>query len=608
MFWVTARLGAIRGTSWPVRDQPLIFGRGQGCDVPIPDRLISRQHCVLVYRDGEVRLRDLGSSNRTLLNGQPVTEAVVNPGDEIAVGNTVFVLGQTPETSPEDTREETDLATLGSPRDESPHTPRFIAGNAPIEGLSTIEDYVDLFRLFRSVSQAASMSELLSAVRQQLEERISVHSMTFFRPLGDKDFSTYHEDHDGHPMGLEPSMDLVRKAFEEQHMHQSRLDGDFSSYVALAVPMTAGQEKVGVLGLCILEKSLSADDSALLYLGALAGQMAPLFHMVEQVENLRIENERLKAGTGESSTLVGESPEIRKAHAQLREAARSGMPVLIIGETGTGKELAARLLHEQSDRASEPFVAVNCAAIPADLMESEFFGYERGAFTGALGRKIGRMEEADKGTLFLDEIGDLSLENQARILRAIEHGTFYRIGGNREIAVDVRIVAATNKDIPELARMERFRMDLYHRINGFVIELPPLRDRREDIPILAHHFIRTGRNLPSIRSIDPDAVQALMAWVWPGNVRELRNCIERACFLASGGSIHLQDLRLPSAASAAVEADSETSLADIERQHIVEVLEKTGGNITLAAKLLGVSRPTVYRKMAEYEIRGTPPS
>lgn len=605
MYWVTARLGTIRGVSWRIGEHPLMFGRGQGCDVTIPDPLISRQHCVVYLEEGKPSVKDLGSSNRTLLNGRPVDESALHAGDEIAVGSTIFVVSMADMAREVERPDMSESDTIDSPDDAVPHTPRFIAANPPIEGLDTIEDYVDLFRTFRNVGDAASIAQLLDAVRKELEPRLPCRCLCFCRSIGGGGFTLYNQLCDDAPPELNPPHELLEQAFHDQHLLTVRLTGALSAYTALAIPMTVGKEKVGVFALCTLESVLRSDEKAMAYLGAVAHQLAPLFHMIEQVEFFRNENERLRSGTIGTTTLVGDSPEIRKAQAQLREAARSGMPVLILGETGTGKELAARLLHEHSDRSARSFVVVNCAAIPPDLMESEFFGYEKGAFTGALSRKIGRMEEADGGTLFLDEIGDLSLENQARLLRAIENGTFYRVGGNREIKVDIRVVAATNKNIASSVHAGQFREDLYHRINGFVVELPPLRERPGDVPILAEHFlslVQAGRT-PSVRSIHPDATKALMDWNWPGNVRELRNCVERACFLASDACVRVKDLRLPVGRAGEPDATGEPSLADMERQRITEVLEKSRGNITLAAKMLGVSRPTVYRKMAEYAIQ-----
>ncbi|MCL4692924.1 MAG: sigma 54-interacting transcriptional regulator [Candidatus Hydrogenedentes bacterium] len=605
MFWVTARLGTIRGISWRIGEQPLVFGRGLGCDVTIPDPLISRQHCVVHLDGGVPCVKDLGSSNCTLLNGRPVTEAKLQAGDEIAVGKTIFVVSLAEATLPADEATAGEPDTIQSPEDDVPHTPHYLDANPPMEGLDTIEDYVDLFRMCRNVGNASSIAQLLDIVRRELEPRIPCRCLCFCRSVGGGKLSVYERHADDAPLELVPPQELIERAFHDQHVLTVRLRGPFSPYTALAVPMTAGQERVGVFALCTLHNVLQRDDKALSYLRAVASQLAPLFHMIEQIEFFRSENERLRSGTADRTTLVGESPEIRKAQAQLREAARSGMPVLILGETGTGKELAARLIHDHSDRSARAFVVVNCAAVPPDLMESEFFGYEKGAFTGAMSRKLGRMEEAEGGTLFLDEIGDLSLENQARLLRAIENGTFYRVGGNREVQVDVRVVAATNKDIASSVRAGQFRADLYHRINGFTVELPPLRERPNDIPILADHFLRLTQEerSPTVRSFHPDAVKALMGWRWPGNVRELRNCIERACFLATDACIRAEDLRLPTGRAHEASAAGEPSLADLERKRIAEVLEKAGGNITLAAKMLGVSRPTVYRKLAEYAIQ-----
>jgi DNA-binding NtrC family response regulator len=599
-------LGTIRGISWHIADKPLVFGRGRGCDVTIPDPLISRQHCLIYIEDGQPIVKDLGSSNSTMLNGRPVTQSALRAGDELAVGNTIFVLSVNDALQESAGTHETEPDTMASPDDAVPHTPRFLAVNPPLDGLDTIGDYVDLFRMCRNVGDATSIGHLLDAMRKELEPRVPCRCLYFCRSIGGGNFSVYERHCEEALHELNPPNELIERAFQEQHIAAVRLTGAYAAYTALAIPMTVGQERVGVLALYTLDNVLRGDDKALPYLRAVAHQLAPLFHMIEQIEYFRNENERLRSGTADTTTLIGESPEICKAQAQLREAARSGMPVLILGETGTGKELAARLLHDQSERSSRAFVVVNCAAIPPDLMESEFFGYERGAFTGATSRKIGRMEEASGGTLFLDEIGDLSLENQARLLRAIENGTFYRVGGNHEIRVDVRVVAATNQNIPLSVQAGQFRADLFHRINGFVVELPPLRERPQDIPILAGHFLRLAQEgrAPGVRSIHPDAVKALMAWRWPGNVRELRNCIERACFLTNEACIRVADLRLPTG-TAAAQSDSsgEPSLADLERKHISDVLDKARGNITLAAKMLGVSRPTVYRKMAEYAIQ-----
>jgi DNA-binding NtrC family response regulator len=263
----------------------------------------------------------------------------------------------------------------------------------------------------------------------------------------------------------------------------------------------------------------------------------------------------------------------------------------------------ARSVHEQSPRASGPFVAVNCAAIPSTLFESELFGHEQGAFTDAARPRKGLMEQAHGGTLFLDEIGDLSIENQARILRAIEQGTFRRLGAQQETHVDIRVVAATNEDLPSAIEAGAFRLDLFHRLNGFQITVPPLRERPADIPLLAEHFLRLGlaqAKLP-IKGFAPDAIEYLQSRMWPGNVRELRNCIERAIARAESDVIGTKDLYSSGAAARSEPPDSDSlTLAQMERNHIARILRDHGGNVSAAARTLRIHRNTLYNKIAQY--------
>jgi two-component system, NtrC family, response regulator HydG len=290
--------------------------------------------------------------------------------------------------------------------------------------------------------------------------------------------------------------------------------------------------------------------------------------------------------------------------------------VLIQGESGTGKEGAARAIHERSGRKTGPFVAVNCAALPEALLESELFGYEKGAFTGAAGRKEGRFELADGGTLFLDEVADLSPVTQPKILRVLQEGEFERLGGTRTMRVDVRIVAATNQDLAQMVRDKRFREDLFYRLNVITINVPPLRDRREDIPVLAHHFVRVyaAKNNRKLEGLADEAVRQLEAYSWPGNVRELENVVERAVVLARGGRIEVADLP-PEIAGATPLPEGVlsirigTPLAEVTARLLEETLRVTRGNKTLTARLLGIDVRTVARKLErqEGEPGGGPP-
>jgi DNA-binding NtrC family response regulator len=318
--------------------------------------------------------------------------------------------------------------------------------------------------------------------------------------------------------------------------------------------------------------------------------------------------------------LVGEDPSLRKVFASLQRAATTDATVLLEGESGTGKELFARSLHALSPRADAPFVAINCAAIPENLLETELFGYEKGAFTGAAGRKPGKFEMAHRGTLFLDEIGDLPMSLQAKILRALEEKKFERVGGTALLSVDVRLVAATNKGLRAAVAARRFREDLYFRLSVFPITIPPLRDRPGDIPVLARYFVdRFCRDLKKRPfALSPEALEQLQSYRWPGNVRELQNCIERAVILADGETLLPRHLNLSFAAPLTDEnpespwthVDMSGTLAEVtrrvtaevEKAKIEEVLREAGGNKGRAAELLQIGYKALLAKLKEYRL------
>jgi transcriptional regulator with GAF, ATPase, and Fis domain len=306
--------------------------------------------------------------------------------------------------------------------------------------------------------------------------------------------------------------------------------------------------------------------------------------------------------------IVGESRSLKRVLKNVETVAETDVTVLILGETGTGKEAIARAIHQLSPRKDHVMVKLNCAAIPAGLLESELFGHEKGAYTGAIDRKIGRLELANGGTLFLDEIGDLPLELQPKILRALQEREFERLGSTKPIPVNVRLVAATNRDLAKMVEEGRFRSDLYYRLRVFPILLPPLRDRRDDIPLLVRYFVdRHGRKLDKkIESIPDDTMRALTRWDWPGNIRELENFIERAVILTKGPTLRvpLGELEMPQESAPAKSA----SLESAERDHILRVLRETNGKIggkKGAAAKLGLVRTTLNSKIKKLGIERT---
>lgn len=315
------------------------------------------------------------------------------------------------------------------------------------------------------------------------------------------------------------------------------------------------------------------------------------------------ENQQLKTlleRTQDKHEMVGKSPALQEILRLIDRAAPSDKPVLILGESGTGKELVARALHRASRRADKPMVVINCAAMPETLLESELFGHERGSFTGAVQAKAGLFEVADGGTLFIDEIGELPGALQAKLLRVLEDGSLRRIGSIQERRVNVRILAATNRDLAKEVEAKRFREDLFYRINVMSLELPPLRERHGDIPILIAHFLRSGWE------IDPAAVQAMERYPWPGNVRQLINALERAKILCDEGTIHLENLPKEVLTAPTGVPDPKPELADdlasLQRSKVVEVLRREFGNKAKAARALGIERRKLYRLLEKYAI------
>jgi DNA-binding NtrC family response regulator len=340
-------------------------------------------------------------------------------------------------------------------------------------------------------------------------------------------------------------------------------------------------------------------------------EMSLMVHRIVEQQSLSRENALLRRAVRNEHRfheLVSESPRMRSVFELARAAAHSVSTVLVLGESGTGKELLARALHAESPRSHGAFVAVSCAALTETLLESELFGYEKGSFTGAAGRRRGKLELAAGGTLFLDEIGDVSPKLQMDLLRVLEDRRFFRVGGNESIALDARVIAATNRDLKAAVADGSFREDLYYRLNVVPIVLPPLRDRREDIPLLVSHLLErlaaeTGRH---VEGVTAEAMERLCAHPWPGNVRELRNILERALVVASGHILTPRDLGLDGGAGTApeqvVEEGTPASLEQVEREHVAHVLERTGGNVSRAARLLGIDRVTLYNKMKRYGI------
>jgi Nif-specific regulatory protein len=383
---------------------------------------------------------------------------------------------------------------------------------------------------------------------------------------------------------------------------QTDLDHSF-----ICVPVKKGKQVIGALSVDRPFNESYALKSGLKLLAVIATMIASHVIKLETIhmdkERLKEENRRLQRVLTDKysiSNIIGNSNKMREVYQMISQVSRSNATVLIRGESGTGKELVANSIHYNSHRAKSPFIKVNCAALPATLIESELFGHEKGAFTGAIKQKSGKFELAHKGTIFLDEIGSLGLEVQANLLRILQEKEFERVGGHRTIKTDVRVIAATNKNLEEAVEEETFRGDLYYRLNVFPIYLPPLRERKTDILLLADYFLEkyARENHKDIKRFSTPAIDMLMEYHWPGNVRELENCIERAVLLCEEGVIH--SYHLPPTLQTGKESDTvptlslEDAVASLEREMIIDALKNTRGNITVAAKIL----QTTIRKFA----------
>ncbi|HEX8125282.1 MAG TPA: PEP-CTERM-box response regulator transcription factor [Allosphingosinicella sp.] len=338
-------------------------------------------------------------------------------------------------------------------------------------------------------------------------------------------------------------------------------------------------------------------------------QLGLIVRRAFQLHGIETENRKLEEKVGEDQTVLGtmitSAPEMLKVARTIERVANTGVSVMLLGASGTGKELLARGLHQASNRSGGAFVAINCAAIPENLLEAELFGYEKGAFTGAIKTTEGKIELAHGGTLFLDEVGDIPLPLQVKLLRFIQERVIERIGGRKPIAVDTRIVSATHQDLPQMIKAGSFREDLYYRLAEIVVRIPSLAERHGDSVLLAKHFLhRFAREMnPQVKGLSPGALAAIDEWPWPGNVRELENRMKRAVIMADGKLVTAEDLDLEARTEAALPVNLKSARELADRRAIRQALARTENNISSAAKLLGISRPTLYDLMKQYDLQ-----
>ena len=385
----------------------------------------------------------------------------------------------------------------------------------------------------------------------------------------------------------------------------------FQTRSIACVPMKIEGQTIGVVEIIDKEDGDSIQQEEMKILAVFAELAAMAIHNARMINQVKRENLGLKEELGRKYRIIGESPALRKVIAEAMKVSSSRTSTLLLGESGTGKELMARLIHNTGPRKDRPMIVLNCAALPETLLESELFGYEKGAFTGASARNIGKFELADTGTIFLDEIGEMAPGMQAKLLGVLQEGIFYRVGGNTPICVDVRVISATNRDITKEVAEGRFREDLYYRLNVVQIHLPPLRERRSDIPLLAGHFLNMFKEEMGATGlkISNAAMERILEYDWPGNIRELRNAIERAVVMGNGEEILPEDLpirTLKRKTSPGVQAGLSLREAEdlFKKEFIVSTLKHTSGNRSKAAKIMGIQRTYLSRLISKYELQG----
>ncbi len=620
--------GPAHGTVYPLEAGEVSIGRSSANHIAIADLSLSRRHSAIRFEAGCYAIRDLESNNGTFVNGVRITERTLVHGDRIAIGDSVLLFLLVDEEDEESRGRVDSQVSVGETielRQEEAfylHPERFAESGAPAARL--VRDLQALLKIGRLIATATSVEALARRLLELILEAVPADrgAVLFVDQGADRFSSVYGWDRRA---GAETQVPISSTVVDRVLQEGAAISSQDPRYTAalraagslcaigvtsvLAVPILRHDQAVGVIYLDSCDPATIFDKGHLQLLTAISGVAALALENLRHLEALVEENRRLEDDLGLEHSMVGESPALRETIRLIGRIAPTGSTVLILGESGTGKELAARAIHQNSPRAQKPFLGLNCAVLTESLLESELFGHEKGAFTGAFMQKRGKLELADGGTVFLDEIAELAPALQAKLLRVLQEREFERVGGTRPIKVDVRLIAATNRDLSAAVKSHHFRQDLFYRLNVVPLTIPPLRDRREDIPLLAEHFIRKfSRKITNrrVRGIAPKARALLENYPWPGNIRELENVIERAMVLGTGDLIVPEDLpeTLLEVAPGSMPLDEyHAAVNDARRQIILRALEKTKGNMSQAARLLGIQPTYLHRLMRNLDLR-----
>jgi len=622
--------GPLKGKSIPLTDDAVSIGREPSNAVSLLDASVSRRHCLIERESAHFKIRDLNSRNSTFVNGVPVAERLLESGDEIKIGTSlfVFVLPQS-EPTPNASSVEFDHADTGAGS-------TIILRKQDARYLRDLEQIKPSARMVRDLNALLRISKAVNSVRGLAALEKQVLELIFEVAPADRAAILLCDQgmeeptsvcgmdrRGGQNHAVQASRTIVAQVLAEgvavlcNDLPAAEAFAKAESVIVrhirsvLAVPLEVFDRVLGVIYLDSSDPETRFGEDHLQLLTAMGSIAAPALDGARRMEWLEEENRRLQSEMNLEHNMVGESPRMREVYQFIGRVAPKDSTVLIFGESGTGKELVARAIHRNSSRASKPYVAINCAALAENLLESELFGHEKGAFTGAIAQKKGKLETAEGGTVFLDELGELAPMLQAKLLRVLQEREFERVGSTKTIKLDVRLIAATNRDLEEEVKKGRFREDLFYRLNVVSVRMPALRERREDISLLASYFAakyskRAGRN---VLGISPQARTFLMNYDWPGNVRELENAIERAVVLGSSDLILPEDLPEvvleradQSHGTAAVSAFHDT-VREAKKNVILAAVEQAGGNYTEAARLLGLHPNYLHRLIRNLNLK-----
>ncbi len=605
--YLAVRTGPEKGKQFLLDvSRPMHIGRGTSCEIMLTDPVSSRFHAVVYFEDGNWHLRDTSSRNGTLVNGQKTDHARLMDQTVVTIGGTEMRLM---EPDPDQHGESPMTQTIVQDVRVVEHT-RHLDEDDLVE-TPAIKNLLDLYQLSLHLLRNANFDEILGTLIDLLRDRTGADVVGVSFDAGDGRMKPQRISPEDSKESLQLTRSLIKRVVNEaEAIWINDPSGDSALKEAIGkekptwsdvmfVPLDAGNGNLGVIHLYRQRPSFEASHFDL---AIAAGRLLAtgLTRGIER-DSLRSERKSIAEKNADTDELIGSSRVMVKLKERIERVGRASGSVLIRGESGVGKELVARAVHRSSQRSRRPMLTVNCAAIPQDLIESQLFGHRKGSFTGADSDHNGLFRQAHTGTLFLDEIGELTLEGQAKLLRILEGHPFLPVGATTEVLVDVRVIAATNRDLAEFVRAGQFREDLFYRLSVFELFVPPLRERGEDVDVLIDHFLehfRRQHGRPALK-ISTEALDGLREYAWPGNVRQLRNVIDSAVVMADEPEITPEDLGLRDAGVSRLDT---LCISDWERRLIAKALQRTDGNVPAASKMLGISRATAYRKIAEYKL------